>query len=394
VEQYKPVTRIDLFYFDAGGGHRAAARALETVIAGQERPWELRLVNLQELLDSIDLYRQVTGLRLQDVYNLLLKKGWTLGSRHLCRFMHWLIRLYHPKQVRMLADYWRRSQPDLVVSVVPHFNRALGESLRDVRPQAPLVTILTDFADYPPHYWIERQRQFLICGTERAVEQASALGHTRDRVFLTSGMILNPRFYQPVTADQRIERARLGLHPDRTTGLVLFGGEGAPVMLDITQRLDKSGLPIQLILICGHNQKLARRLKGYPSRTPMFVEGFTTEIPYYMHLADFMIGKPGPGSLSEALAMKLPVIVQSNAFSLAWELYNAQWVLENQVGFVVPSFHHIDQIVARLIEPATLARYRANAAAVHNRAVFEIPEILDQILRQAAPATSGAGTAG
>lgn len=33
----------------------------------------------------------------------------------------------------------------------------------------------------------------------------------------------------------------------------------------------------------------------------------------------------------------------------------------------------------KLIEPAMLARYRANAEALHNRAVFEIPEMLQQI---------------
>ena len=32
----------------------------------------------------------------------------------------------------------------------------------------------------------------------------------------------------------------------------------------------------------------------------MHVVGFTSEIPYYMVLSDFFIGKPGPGSISEA----------------------------------------------------------------------------------------------
>ena len=40
----------------------------------------MRLVNLQELLDPIDVFRRLLGLRLQDLYNLLLRRGWTLGS--------------------------------------------------------------------------------------------------------------------------------------------------------------------------------------------------------------------------------------------------------------------------------------------------------------------------
>ena len=91
--------------------------------------------------------------------------------------MHLLIRLFHARQVRMLEQFWRESRPDMVVSLVPNFNRALGESLRRALPGAPLVTILTDIADYPPHFWMERQEQYFICGSDRAVEQALAMGH-------------------------------------------------------------------------------------------------------------------------------------------------------------------------------------------------------------------------
>src|SRR5262250_3601112 len=101
-----------------------------------------------------------------------------------------------------------------------------------------------------------------------------------------------------------------------------------------------------------------------------------------MQLADFFIGKPGPGSVSEALAMRLPVIVECNSWTLPQERYNCDWVLEKEVGIVLRNFKRVEKAVAQLIEPATLARYRANAAALDNRAVFEIPEMLEKILAQ------------
>ncbi|HEV2689482.1 MAG TPA: galactosyldiacylglycerol synthase, partial [Bryobacteraceae bacterium] len=223
--------RLDFIFFDAGGGHRAAANALKAVVEQQGRPWQIRLVNLQEVLDPLDIFRKYTGIRLEDVYNLLLKKGWTLGSPQLTVAMHGIIRLYHRGQVRLLKKFWAEGSRDLVVSLVPNFNRALRASL----PDTPLVTILTDLADYPPHFWIERQEQFLICGTEKAAEQALALGHVPQHVFRTSGMILRPKFYKPVIVDRASERRRLGLDPDLPTGLVLFGGEGSSTMLDIAR---------------------------------------------------------------------------------------------------------------------------------------------------------------
>ncbi len=372
--------RIDLVYFEAGGGHRAAANALKVVIEEQRRPWDVRLVNLQEILDPLDVFRLLLGRRLQDVYNLLLRRGWTLGTSHLCVMMHAAVRSSHRQQVRLIERQWRSSQPDLVVSLVPNFNRSLLQSLRNVRPAAPFVTVLTDLADYPPHFWIERQDQYLVCGSDRAVEQAREHGYSQDKVFRASGMILHPRFYKPVTVDRAAERKRLGLDPDRATGLVMFGGEGSKAMLSILRRLDRSTLDLQLIMICGHNQNLACQLAEHQGRLRVFVEGFTSEVPYYMHLSDFFVGKPGPGSISEALAMKLPVIVQCNAWTLPQERYNTVWVRQTGTGLVLPGFHRVEEAVARFLEPGVLAGYRASAAAIKNRAVFEVADFLEQLL--------------
>jgi UDP-N-acetylglucosamine:LPS N-acetylglucosamine transferase len=115
----------------------------------------------------------------------------------------------------------------------------------------------------------------------------------------------------------------------------------------------------------------------------MFVEGFTREVPYYMHLSDFFIGKPGPGSISEAIAMKLPVIVERNAWNLPQERYNTEWVREQRVGLVLRNFRQIGRAVAELLEPGNYATMRAHAAALTNRAVFEIPDVLESILAKA-----------
>src|SRR5581483_10118623 len=227
---------LDFLYFDAGGGHRAAANALRQVMEQQGRPFEIRMVNLQELLDSIDVFRKVTGLRLEDLYNTMLRKGWTLGSPQLTAGMHLVIRLFHPKQVRMLMEFWGKSRPDMVVSLIPNFNRAICESLQRALPGTPFVTIITDIADYPPHFWIEPQRQHLVCGSEKAVQQAEEMGYRPDEIHRVSGMILNPRFYElkPMTPEERkAARAGIGLDPERPIGLVLFGGQGAAVMADI-----------------------------------------------------------------------------------------------------------------------------------------------------------------
>ena len=149
-------------------------------------------------------------------------------------------------------------------------------------------------------------------------------------------------------------------------------------MVKIARALNNPG--VQLLLLCGRNETVAQRLRALPRRTPMFVGGFTNDIPYYMALADFFIGKAGPGSVSEALAMRLPVIVERNAWTLPQERYNADWIEEQQVGVVLRSFSEIGQAVREFSKPETLARYRGRAASIRNFAVYEIPQLLDRIL--------------
>jgi UDP-N-acetylglucosamine:LPS N-acetylglucosamine transferase len=375
--------KIHVVFHDGGGGHRNAAVALQTMVAQQQRPWQVELIQFQELTDQLDVLRKLTGIRIQEQYNVLLQNGWTLGSVYLLRLLQGTIRVFHGQLVRLLEKFWREKPADLLVSVIPHFNRELCQSWSKTYPGRPFVTLITDLADFPPHFWIEPlQEQYVIAGTERAAEQARALGHDAAHVFRTSGMILRPDFYATDNSDPLALRKELGLRPDLTTAIVLFGGHGSKVMYDITRRLDAAQLPLQLILICGRNEELAAKFNAQPWRMPVKVIGFTKEIHTLMRAADFLIGKPGPGSIAEAMVRKLPVLIECNAWTLPQERYNAEWVAEKRVGVVLRSFQEVVSGVHRMLESAALAEFRKNVATLENRAIFEIPEILDKLLRE------------
>jgi 1,2-diacylglycerol 3-beta-galactosyltransferase len=297
--------------------------------------------------------------------------------------MHGIIRVYHSTQVKLLTNHWKDRKSDMIVSVIPNFNRAMFDAAQIVMPGVPMVTILTDFADYPPHFWIERQPQYFICGTERAYRQALDMGHPKERVFLTSGMILNPRFYETVEVNPEHDREALGLDRNLPTALLMFGGEGSTKMLDIARRLNESSLDLQIIAICGKNSELEAQMRDMPRRIPMHVEGFTREVPRFMRLSDFFIGKPGPGSISEAIALGLPVIVESNSWTLPQDRYNAEWVEEESVGIALSSFRgQIVDAVRRMTDPRQRCRFQERVAEHTNRAVFEIPQILERILER------------
>jgi len=120
---------------------------------------------------------------------------------------------------------------------------------------------------------------------------------------------------------------------------------------------------------------------------PVAVLGFTKEVHKWMHAADFLIGKPGPGSIAEAMVRKLPVLIECNSWTLPQERYNAEWVKAQQVGIVLNNFKEVAAGVTQILDPPTLAKFRRNVSAQNNRAIFEIPEILARLLNDPVKST-------
>jgi UDP-N-acetylglucosamine:LPS N-acetylglucosamine transferase len=372
------MARIAIVFFDAGGGHRAAAHALLEAINQRHGSWSIELVSLDDILEPVDPCYRLTGLRGSDWYNWWLRWGWTYGSALLLPIAHTINRMLAPLQTSILRSIWRRIQPDLIVSMIPHFNGVLYKSLRAESRDVPFVTILTDFADYPPHFWIENQSQHYICGTPLAAAQVSAIS-PGSVIWQVSGMIVHPRFYQCGSFSRAEGRRRLGLEPHLPTAIVLFGGRGSRRMLGVARYL--KGCGVQAIFLTGRNRRLAARLRAVSLPFPAHIEDFTENVADLMQLGDFFVGKAGPGSVSEALVTGLPVIVESNLRTPVHERYNIKWIRDQGLGLTVPSFRELPATVGKLLDPVALETMRQRIQALNNRAVFEVLDILVSILQ-------------
>ena len=105
------MAHIDLIYFNAGGGHRAAAEALRDVMGSRGSPWQIRLLNLFELLDPQDHFRRLIGMPPEGYYNYRLARGWTFGLAQELKLLQAAIRLAHPQLVQRLKPHWQRAAP-------------------------------------------------------------------------------------------------------------------------------------------------------------------------------------------------------------------------------------------------------------------------------------------
>jgi len=375
-----------LFTIDAGGGHRAAARALVAAAEETGAPFRFRVESFQQTLLPLDVLRRLTGVSLEDAYNLILRQHWNAFMVPLLRLMHAGIRVRRRAIVRTLGA-WLRAQPRpaAVVSVFPNFNGILRDALAAAHPGVPLVVVLTDLADFPPRFWIEPGVGRVVVATDEARRQALEIGVPEERISRVSGMVLHPRFHRGGGRDAGPRfRAELGFAPDDFVVTLLFGGKGSPEMPPLAERLLASDSALRLVAVSGDNSRLHERLRRLADAAGgrLAALGFTDRVADVLEATDVLVTKPGPGSLSEAFQHRVPVIVTRNVHTIPQERFNTDFVRDRGLGGVVRHWREIpDAVRALRADPAGRAAIRARMAALPpNRAVYEV---IDVVAREA-----------
>ncbi len=173
----------------------------------------------------------------------------------------------------------------------------------------PLVVLVTDLAG-GHRSWIDPGVDWTLTASAAATRWAQGSGTPPDRT-VEVGLPVHPDLAGPApgTRARRALRRALGLDPDRFLVLITGGAEGAGPMAAAASRLLRSGLPIQLAVVCGRNRRLAARLRRWAAPLPIRVAGLVDDMPRWLQAADLVVGKAGPSSVAEAAAAGLPLLV-------------------------------------------------------------------------------------
>lgn len=377
--------KILIAYTDAGGGHKATAEAIKAVLEDQTCH-RVDLMNpYKELIADVDLFARLSPFTDEEVYNrFVLGKGW---NNLFCLVYYAAtllnVRLGTRESVRRFAACWKERGYDMVISVMPMSNQGLYQSVRSVfktRP-VPFLVVMTDFAESMKYTWFPRERDyFAVCPDKKMYKTVLSKPHSKRRIFQTSGLVVHPNFYEKTDLDPEREQERLGLTPGLATGCIMYGGGGSVRMADIARALARISETVQIIFLCGRNQALADQLRSMALPYPHLIKTFTRKVPYYFRISDFLVGKPGPGTISEALVSGiLPIVDQG--FVLPQERYNLSWLKAQKKGLVFNSIPELLSLIQTL-DPAKNAQARHQyRPPPSNRAVFELPAIVNQILK-------------
>lgn len=303
-----------LLITDAGGGHRASAEALVAGAGALEPGLDLQVVNVyRDIWSGSEPLKRLTGFYGEDVYNFTLDHDIRVGAAALSALGRMVARLPRARAHRECVDYLRARRPALCVSMMPFVNDSLAAACGEAG--VPFALALIDPEDTQPGMWYTPR----ACGEAVWVTapSATALGQARAagaRCILDCGVPLHPRYLEASlrALERGVARHGLGLDPKPLTLLLATGGRGSGRLEGLVDDLELLGLEGQVLVACGRNgdlrARLDRRERGALKVLPL---DFTRDLPLYLRAADLALGKPGPGSLFEAVAAATPLVLDA-----------------------------------------------------------------------------------
>ncbi len=352
---------------DTGGGHRSAANAITAALDEITTPF-----SFAHRVEDVAAHCSFPLTQLGLGYSMALRYappvyGALYYATNGRRRYKALIRFCEPLYRERLRDLFISYQPDAIVSVHPLLNHAALRARADAHMQhVPIVTVITDLGKVHES-WLVADADAVVVPAREVFQRALSRGVPPARLRLL-GHPIHPKF-DDVTGTVAQLRGSLGLPADGMVVMLMAGGEGGGKLLSTTLALARARLPVHLVVVCGRNEHLQQKLAEMSASlpTPMQVLGFTDKIPEYFRAVDLLVTKAGPGTLAEANAAQLPVIVYD--YVPGQERGNLDFVRHNGLGEVaIGGASQVVEAVRSMIRmPERLAAIRHNQEIVAPR---------------------------
>jgi 1,2-diacylglycerol 3-beta-galactosyltransferase len=367
------MTRIALLYGDTGGGHRSAAQSIDKglhIVYGDAVQTEL--VNALNYAPSA--FRPLTeGYPIWVNYaRTLYALGFHASNKR--RRVVALRNVLEPIGEKAAAEMLHDHPADVYVSCHPIFNHAVPFAIAAARMRSRYVHVVTDLVSgHVLHYAPEVDH--CIVPTDEAREEAIRNFVRIDKISV-AGQPVPPDFRARMGTRDALRR-QLGLQDDKLTVLLMGGGDGMG-RLEVTAReLALSGLPIQMLVVCGRNRTVRENLEFVNPRVPyMKIFGFVDNVPELMGASDVIITKAGPGTICEAFIAGLPIVLYDAV--PGQEEGNVRYVVDKGAGAWCPTPAAVlKQLRTWITMPGDLAAARrASALLARPDSAVEIARIL------------------
>lgn len=363
----KDKKRVLVYYNKSGGAHVSTTKAIEESLGDS---FEVVAVNFSSLyFDKGSFISWISGGKYGTDYwyNKMLKgDDISLLNFLVENIVPSAIEKKHTKLVTYLKKDISEIDPDLIISTIPIVNGFLGTVAKDL--QKPfLITAL----DADPTNWtfgLENYtyNRFLYVSTIYSSYSAlklKALGFKENQIVSAPYPIRDAFFHE---YSRKVERKELGIPEDAFVLMLLMGGAGSSKIVRYADIISRKFPDIYVLACVGNSLNLKKKLARYARLRRVKVIGFTTKIPEIMISSDVILTKPGPTTIMEALASKLPIMIDGISKHMLHEKAHMDFVLSNNFGLEFTSRDTLLSAISNLSSKGTLYKsIKQNVSAYH-----------------------------
>lgn len=373
-----PRKKLLLLSSYGGYGHIAAANTIKRILGDR---YEI------ETIYPIDEMR-VFGVRSgESLYNFLIAHNWNRITNWVASFFIPLVFNTHLKSLtKLLERHLSEKKPDLLISLIPCVN--LGATIASQNQNVPFLISTTDndivnwIRDFEkrPHNNFKVTVGFDLPTSKRAL----LAKQVPEEGIETIGLPLRIDF---LNVDSREAlRTQYEIPEGKKVVLIMMGGVGSTGTYAYVKELAKTSLSLHIMVCTGRNKRLAAKLKGIKmeGNNTIDILPFTEKVHELFALSDLLITKPGPGTINEALALKVPVLIDLTQPPLFWEAANIDLVKQLQVGEAVSSYHEAPALVEKyLFDPETIdSLKKAYEKVPKNQFAERIESLIEELIAE------------
>ena len=374
--------KIFLVFSDTGAGHRTAATAikeamLELAAQNGQKPPE---IVMQDVIEKSNLINDL----FERMYNRLLRthQDW---MKYYIRLIEWVKPNESELAYQLVKRYAERLikeiNPAVIVSVHPMVNHFLARTLKSLglSGKVKLITVLTDPNADLWTGWACPDADLTIAPNDLARDRLISLGIDQSTIKVI-GMPIPPEFLKPPTESRQSLLSRLGLDADKVTITISAGSAGGGNMPKIYQALQKARNPLQVIFICGNNEKLEAQMKlaSQNSHIHTVVLAYAESMADGMSACDLLVTKAGGLTTFEAVARRPPMALDLLSEPMPQEAGTVKMLIEAGLAKALRQPDDIVKIAESL--KLTIDRQNTPLPTVHNLdrvdAVYEIAQLI------------------
>jgi len=353
--------RILLLHISRVSGHRSAACAVERAIKILEPQAKVLNIDAFKYTNPIST-RIVNYIYLNVIQRIPFLWRYLYDNQKFIKSTEKIksaIHNFNAPKLKAIIDQFR---PQVIACTQAYPCGIIADLKRIYNIDIPLLAILTD---YIPHsYWIYPEVNFYIIPCADLEKKLLEKGVLAQRI-KPLGIPVDPKFNKIFQRQELKEK--LGLDTDRPVVLIMGGSHGLGPLKKIVRFLDKAQTDFQELVVTGINKRLFRylRKKSPFYKKHMRVFGYVENIEELMAVSDMLITKPGGVSISEALAMGLPILIVRPI--PGQEESNTVYLIKHGAAIRVKREEEVTQIVEDLLNNPQLLTQLSSAARVMGR---------------------------